>query len=170
MPGTGQMSLETCKLVCGPSATLWPLPSSVSLSKDTIPFLPRHLTHTNLQCTGKVCDLLDEAVRLMNETLCMYHPLYEKNSSSLWTGPYKKNVEDHSVFLQLSVHSPDVDLKMFMDESYHFVLDTDGKTTFVFITATTFFGARHALETFSQLVDFDPVHDSLQVIDDFFTF
>ena len=47
---------------------------------------------------------------------------------------------------------------MDQDESYHLVLSSspdDDKVLVANINATTYFGARHALETLSQLIAFD---------------
>ena len=55
---------------------------------------------------------------------------------------------------------------MAIDESYKLAVNTSASTTSVFIVATTFFGARHALETLSQLIVWDSDLSSLIMISD----
>jgi len=50
------------------------------------------------------------------------------------------------------------------DESYRLNISTVGTITTCYIVAPTFFGARHALETLSQLIAWDDLLDSLIIV------
>ncbi|XP_076059844.1 chitooligosaccharidolytic beta-N-acetylglucosaminidase-like [Oratosquilla oratoria] len=76
------------------------------------------------------------------------------------------SVDRQQVNLEITITSPEDRLKLDTDESYNLVVQTQGKRTTVTILAQTFFGARHALETLSQLVSYDEIHNSLQMVSD----
>lgn len=73
--------------------------------------------------------------------------------------------------LHISIVSDETRLDMNTTESYHLEVSTDSRTpetsfdrlstTNVQITAPTFFGARHALETLSQLIAWDDAQSSM---------
>lgn len=100
----------------------------------------------------------------MNDTLDRYHPDYKEGHNPWTSGPRKPAVENHTLFVVLSVNGSEEYLKLTTDESYSLEISTNGSTTTASIVANTFFGARHGLETLSQLIDFDEENESLQVV------
>lgn len=68
-----------------------------------------------------------------------------------------KSVNSTSVHIAIAITNPDIDRLTFeVDESYTIESSESTENTVnVNINAETFFGARHALETLSQLVVFD---------------
>lgn len=158
----GQISLNTCKLTCGKYGSLLPRPQTVVLGKQTTPFLPWKI-EVNKACKDNICPLLDQAVAIMNETISMHHNHYSE-SSTYWLGPWEKQVQDHRIIIDIAVDTAEEYLQISTDESYFLRVSSEGEKTLVLITASTFFGARHALETLSQLIDFDEDHNSLQIV------
>ncbi|RXG72131.1 Chitooligosaccharidolytic beta-N-acetylglucosaminidase [Armadillidium vulgare] len=160
---TGQMSLYTCKLICGKYGSLVPKPRNVTLGKNTIPFLPSQLSYQNVKCEPNVCLLLDQAFEIFKETINQYHPQYS-NKVSYWIGPWTQATENNTLVIDFTVNGSEEYLQITTDESYTLNVVTTGTETRATINANTFFGARHALETLSQLIDFDDENDSLQIV------
>ena len=62
----------------------------------------------------------------------------------------------HKVNVKIAITANDTQLKQSTDEKYHLVISTTKPLeTSVIISAYSFFGARHALETLSQLIAWD---------------
>ena len=68
-----------------------------------------------------------------------------------------------SVSVVLHITSNESRVRMETDEGYQLTVNTDDSGTQVHITAHTYFGARHGLETLSQLISYDELTDSLQM-------
>ncbi|XP_071546083.1 LOW QUALITY PROTEIN: chitooligosaccharidolytic beta-N-acetylglucosaminidase-like [Panulirus ornatus] len=92
------------------------------------------------------------------ERYLKYSPFQKERSSP--------GAERHNVNIEITVTSPDDKLTLNTDESYNLVVQTVEDKTTVTILATTYYGARHALETLSQVVSFDENNDSLQMVRD----
>ena len=87
------------------------------------------------------------------------HEIREFSNSTLWPFPVQ-------VQIQLSVVSRETDLKMTTNESYQLMIQTTDKITLVYIVADSFFGARHALETLSQLIAWDDTVENYLLVSD----
>jgi len=66
--------------------------------------------------------------------------------------------------IEVTVTGQDTQLRLETDESYTLTVQTVGDTTTAIILASEYYGARHALETLSQLIDYDELSNSLQVV------
>ena len=62
---------------------------------------------------------------------------------------------DHQVHIQMSISSDQAAPKWQGDESYTLSIQTHNAVTWVHVVAGNFFGARHGLETLSQLIAWD---------------
>jgi len=78
---------------------------------------------------------------------------------------YPEHIRRATVYLELSVVSNAVDLVLHQDESYTIGLNNVNGDIVVNILANTFFGARHGLQTLSQLMAYDCMQNSLMVVD-----
>nr|CAD7193750.1 unnamed protein product [Timema douglasi] len=152
-PGINKLSQEACRLTCGQYGALWPHPTGdFSLGADVVPFHPSRVTLDLLQVGSS-----------------LYHSLVSGSSRAprrLITGAWERFLEnlqaecggncsvvpDTTVNVQLDTSSSDLKLNWDTDESYSLSLTTRGSQVTVQIQATTVFGARHGLETLSQLV------------------
>jgi len=83
-------------------------------------------------------------------------PFNKQQSSSL--------AERQNFDVEITVTGQETQLGLETDESYDLAVQTVGDTTTATIIAGTYYGARHALETLSQLVAFDELSNSLQVV------
>lgn len=161
------MGLNKCKLTCGPHGALWPKPKQVKLSKDVHYFLPNQIVRNSptWTCTGEACTLLDEAFEIFKRNVNLSHPDCHKTDDP-FVGPWDPSVSSHELRVDITLESEDNYLTYNTNESYSLAVNSDilcGSTTVVII-APNFFGARHALETLSQLIDFDEQRDALQVV------
>ena len=69
-----------------------------------------------------------------------------------------------SLFLDIAVAGGDSRLTLQTDESYKLNVTTSGRVTTARINANSFFGARHALETLLQLVEYEENEDALLMV------
>ncbi|MCL4133757.1 UNVERIFIED_CONTAM: hypothetical protein GTU68_037765 [Idotea baltica] len=154
-------SLVTCQLTCGHYGTLWPYPKSAHLEKKLISFLPSNMKYSSVQCQDPVCSLLNEAFEISMLSLDKYHPKFRDSSKIIWGG---RAVVNHKVKVRFFVSGREEYLSLDTDESYTLNIETKGSETDVRIEANTFFGARHALETLSQLINYDDINNTLQIV------
>lgn len=155
------VTLNTCKLTCGPAGMLWPRPVTAVVGDQVSLFLPQKVTF-NSTCDGEVCALLLEEFDIFKSNLERYHPDYAAGSAP-WTGPWNKTTEAHALHLDVTVASTNVALTLDTDESYNLAVSTNADVTIAIIIAPTYFGARHAMETLSQLVEYHEYADALMV-------
>jgi len=66
--------------------------------------------------------------------------------------------------VEITVTGQETQLRLETDESYDLAVQTIGDTTTATIIAAEYYGARHALETLSQLIAYDELSNSLQVV------
>jgi len=90
-------------------------------------------------------------------------PRYEKKS------PFNRqdsspHAEKQYFDVEITVTGSDTQLRLDTDESYDMSVQTRGDTTTATILASTYYGARHALETLSQLIAYDEINNSLMVV------
>ncbi|KAK4308140.1 hypothetical protein Pmani_020138 [Petrolisthes manimaculis] len=161
---TSLLTLNTCKITCGPAGALWPLPTMAIVGNEVANFLPTNLTHS-LTCGagGDSCQLLQEAVTIFQDNLHRYHPNY-KNGSAPWVGPWDPPTLRHKLHLDVTIQGGDGILTLDTDESYELAVSRVESVTTAVIIAPTFFGARHALETLSQLAEYHETTNSLVLV------
>ncbi|XP_037776157.1 chitooligosaccharidolytic beta-N-acetylglucosaminidase-like [Penaeus monodon] len=75
-------------------------------------------------------------------------------------------VESHNVNIEITVTASDRKLRLDTDESYNLVIQTVEDETTATILASTYYGARHALETLSQLIAYDDINNAVQIVRD----
>ncbi|KAK8384211.1 hypothetical protein O3P69_009152 [Scylla paramamosain] len=162
--GSDLVPLNQCKLTCGGAGVLWPLPASASVGRRVSLFLPQNAA-LRPTCPAQVCPLLQEAFVLFRDALQRYHPDYTSGEAP-WAGPWDAATEAHALVVAVTVEGAQAHLTLDTDESYSLSVNTsaDGAVTTATIVAPTFFGARHALETLAQLVDYHETRDALMVV------
>lgn len=150
-------SLETCNMLCS-SLQIWPQPTgSVSLATSAVPvradfFRLKILTAT----TQLVREYLCSAFKLLQEDLRNIQK--RDRSFESW----------YKVEVRITVnYSGDPRLRIDTNESYRLSLRPNIDTTSIIvdIIALSFCGARHGLETLSQLIWYDPIIDSLLILE-----
>lgn len=68
--------------------------------------------------------------------------------------------------IDFKVKTESLDFSLDFDESYTLNIKAEGEDVLALIEAETFFGARHALETLSQLVAYDDIRSEIQIVRD----
>lgn len=158
----GLLTLNTCKLTCGSAGMLWPRPAVASVGDQVSLFLPQNVTFRPT-CQGEACILLFEAFDIFRANLEHYHPNYVDGSAP-WMGPWNMTTKAHTLQLDVTVGSADVAISLNMDESYELAVTTNEDITSAIIIAPSYFGARHGMETLSQLIEYHESADALMVV------
>jgi len=158
--GEAAVSFNFCKLTCGQYGSLWPRPSGeVSISKTVEKFDIADVEFTfsgNASTSPVVVHLVEEIQQIFTTNVVRNYP--NANATSKDVG--------HKVAIEIGISSDDDTLSLTTDEHYCLMMSTNASTdtTNMFIKATTFFGARHGLETLSQMINYDEVDECLQIL------
>ncbi|CAL4082622.1 unnamed protein product, partial [Meganyctiphanes norvegica] len=70
----------------------------------------------------------------------------------------------NKVHIEISISSGDWELKLDTDESYIISIQTSSDATTVSVSAKTYYGARHALETLSQMIEYCKENNALYIV------
>ncbi|KAJ2942713.1 hypothetical protein O0L34_g2183 [Tuta absoluta] len=151
------LSLESCKMFCNDYGLLWPSPTGVSdlgnfLSKVNIDKINIHIVKE-----GNTDDLMQAAGQRFKNIISMNIP---KDGKSPLTGK--------SLDVYLVNENPHYrEFSLDMDESYGLkVQPLSNDKLNATITANTFFGVRHGLETLSQVIFYDDISEHLLMVRD----
>ncbi|CAH0550467.1 unnamed protein product [Brassicogethes aeneus] len=143
-------SLATCSMLCG-STQLWPQPTGpVTLGSKAVTFNHRLLDFYS-KTTGPANELLLAAFSIVNDSISGL----VQNSDYIHQ---KTDITKFKIIVSI-LDATTVKLKLNTDESYTITLKPHGTELVGNITAKTFFGARHGLETLSQLIWWDEYHE-----------
>ncbi|PSN40104.1 putative beta-hexosaminidase fdl [Blattella germanica] len=144
--GEKHIPLATCRMQCG-DLPLWPLPQQIyNVRTQSIGF--KQIRVEIMAEAKPVQEMLQEAAHVFKQNILSMVPL-EADMSSRWLG---------ELVVVLRVLKSDQLLTLKTNESYTLNLTTLRAE----VQAKTYFGARHALETLTQLVWWNDV--SLRVI------
>ena len=161
------LSLDECNLVCGGRgqdksggdslASLWPLPTSrYSLGspmvvRGTCPRQDWVFQFSGPGSSGASGQLLNDATKVLFGTLESQYGAVASCKAHGALGP---------ILIQVHVQTTQATLQLHTDESYNLTFNlankSPSKSPTIAITASTFFGARNAMETLSQLVGRPP--------------
>ncbi|XP_050689122.1 chitooligosaccharidolytic beta-N-acetylglucosaminidase-like isoform X1 [Eriocheir sinensis] len=161
--------LDTCKLTCAPESVLWPRPTGlVRLGKETVSFLLGGLELRKVSAPSPQAEeLARKAFTLFNDTLASLSPRADGDHLSP-EGAFEEQVRRHRVVVEVLVVAggEEATLTPHTREAYTLSITTQAEThtTRVTLLATDFFGARHGLETLSQLVVGDEATGVLKVV------
>ena len=163
--------LSACTLTCGKYGALWPHPSGkTSMSNDTMPF---QLWNMEAPVVAVKAKGGDKAKGLMNEALTIFKQRLERTSKKMRQGSLASNgkrcsnpVWQNKLKVKVTMDTAEAKLTLETDESYKLQIETTGVQTTAMITAKSFYGARHGLETLGQLINYDDICGSLQIVKD----
>ncbi|XP_064073369.1 chitooligosaccharidolytic beta-N-acetylglucosaminidase [Vanessa tameamea] len=136
-------SIDLCRTVCGRFGGLWPRPVTAALSMQTVKIHPNYLRF----------DLSNAPVET-REILVKMTQVTTQNLIDECDGNVTEIVET-PVVVYITVKTTDLDLTWETDEQYRLDVQSKEKNAVIHIFAETVYGARHGLETFSQLVSAD---------------
>ena len=162
---TDGVQLNTCKLTCGELSVVWPRPTGpAAFGSQTVPFLIDNIQF-QLEAPESVKPMLEEATEIFLESLRVMKPTAAagRRAGCRRDGHCLTSVADQQVQVAVTVAADDTTLTLETSEDSQLdVSYTPGGDVTVVINASTFFGARHALETLSQLINYDDENASLQ--------
>ncbi|EFX82594.1 hypothetical protein DAPPUDRAFT_101206 [Daphnia pulex] len=166
-------TLAGCKLTCNDESVLWPKPrNAIYLSKTLVSFLPIDIRINRINAPSS------EVKSLTNEAIAIFRGVLRKSIPEAFRrrNQTAKDGQRPQIHIEVSITSGDVRLAMETQESYNLHVKTifataatpasPRSTTSVSITATTFFGARHAIETLSQIMAWDKTLESMIMLTD----
>ncbi|CAB3247641.1 unnamed protein product [Arctia plantaginis] len=133
-------SLDICRTVCGRLGGLWPRPVTAVLSTRTVKIHPNYLRFD-----------LEKVPVEAREIMAAMTQVVGSNLLAECDGEVTEVVET-PVIVFISVKSADTSLHWETEEQYMLDLASKEGQITVYIMAETVYGARHALETFTQLV------------------
>ncbi|KAJ8929408.1 hypothetical protein NQ314_017902 [Rhamnusium bicolor] len=147
------LSLSACRLLCSESAALWPKPTGdVSVGNNLEKININSIDFEGIKSDTPIFDLTRGATKIFKEEI---QSLVPKNINP---------VGGKSLIINLDIRHTNISkITLSVDESYILKVSesSDGRLK-VLITAPTFFGARHGLQTLSQLVIYDDLRDELR--------
>ncbi|XP_017890303.1 chitooligosaccharidolytic beta-N-acetylglucosaminidase [Ceratina calcarata] len=149
---TAPLSSEVCELHCGSSSVLWPRPTGhLSLSNNMIKIDPKNILLIDSYNSGsQVSYLLERNLLLLRNKL---------KSKSAVVGGASMNIRCTGI-----QETKNIRLTLNTDESYTLTVTKLDETHLeATITANSYFGARHALETLSQMIVFDDLRNEIQI-------
>ncbi|KAI5632375.1 glycosyl hydrolase family 20, catalytic domain-containing protein [Phthorimaea operculella] len=151
------LSLESCKMLCNDYGFLWPSPTGVSDLGKTLSEVNIDNINIHTLKEGNASDLIKAAGQRFMDIVWMVIP---KDSNSPATG---KSLDVY--LINKNPHYQEFSLDM--DESYELkVQPVSNDKLNATITANTFFGVRHGLETLSQVIFYDEISEQLLMITD----
>lgn len=159
---SGTMTHLACQLTCGEYGTLWPRPKTAELGSTTVSFLPASISQI-FTASDNNKELLNVATERFINDLHKYHPDYVEGLSP-WPTDSTASYHQLQIWIEIEgLTKTRLDLNT-DDEKYSLDLSTFGTVTIAKITSSTYFGARCALETLSQLIDYEEEGNSLQIV------
>ncbi|KAM3966213.1 beta-hexosaminidase 2 [Aphomia sociella] len=136
-------SVNLCRMVCGRFGGLWPKPVSSTLSSQTVKFHPQYLRYDLIEVPVEARELLAQMTQVTSQNIMAE---CRGNVTEVVTTP---------VVVYLTVKSSDITLTWDTLEEYFLSVQSKDGNVIVKIIAETVYGARHGLESFSQLITSD---------------
>ncbi|XP_058448990.1 chitooligosaccharidolytic beta-N-acetylglucosaminidase [Malaya genurostris] len=136
-------TINECMLLCDQYGSLWPIPTGpLRLERETKEIVPANIVfdYSNSPNDAEVRSYLNHTQRIFVKTL-----LEECERNCSHNAPT-------NVFVSVKVRIGETSLSWTTNESYELHIGTYEDNVEVIVIAQTIFGARHALETLSQLV------------------
>ncbi|XP_038206430.1 chitooligosaccharidolytic beta-N-acetylglucosaminidase [Zerene cesonia] len=141
--GTVYESLDLCRTVCGRFGGIWPKPGTAALSMQTVKIHPNYLRFDLIDAPVETRELLAKMTQVATANLI---DECNGNVTEVVTTP---------VVVYITIKTSNLELSWQTDEKYMLDVQSKDANIAVHISAETVYGARHALETFTQLVTSD---------------
>jgi len=154
-PGDPVVSLQRCKLSCGNYGSLWPLPTGETRLGQEVSNVTIDNIRFKIEPSENV--MMTENYDIFLKKLKVLNPTYNESTPS--DLPSAGNLD-----IQITISSPTTTLDLTTDETYTLTISEGNDGTEAKIDAVTQFGARHGLETLSQLIIYDEHVDSFQIM------
>lgn len=148
------VSLSVCRLYCNEDVgTIWPKPTgTVSMSNDVVKINPQDIIFKT--------ENFKKEPAYWNMATDRFKQMQQKKL------PTKYSIKSGGKTLLIDVTSETDDMTFNLDtfEGYNFKITEDSNGVHVAVDAKNFFGARHALETLSQLIVYDNIRNEMLIV------
>ena len=166
IPTQSNQLLSFCKSTCGPYGGIWPRPQSVSkIVAKTISVMPSNIHLTKVRCQNAQCG---DVANLIKQAFSSFSNLTKSTCSSETTmfdpSFCGSSINKNMVEVEITVKSQETKLTLNTSEAYSLKINNADHKVMVSISADTFFGARHGIESLSQLISYNMLNDSLQIV------
>eukprot|EP00088_Acartia_fossae_P031560 TRINITY_DN3242_c0_g1_i11.p1 TRINITY_DN3242_c0_g1~~TRINITY_DN3242_c0_g1_i11.p1 ORF type:complete len:644 (-),score=150.03 TRINITY_DN3242_c0_g1_i11:691-2586(-) len=163
--GSTAIGLNECKMTCGEFGVVWPQPLAMQKSNEVVRFIPQDVRFTSITGGDAVVNMVNKFSEIFQEYLLMKSSDYKYYKVDPFnTKPF---ISDTKIEISVAVTDEDVSLTSNVDESYKLeIMSSDKSKRDLFkvkVTAQTYYGARHALETLSQMIGYDDLSDTLMI-------
>lgn len=152
------VSLSVCKMLCGiDPGTLWPqVNGKIQFEKRTIRISPTRIEFIFGNEINKNDQFWEANELRFREQISRKIPKSSKLSN-----------DGNGLRFVIDVKSANFKLGLDTNEQYQIHAHTKADLVEAHIEAETIFGARHAVETISQMIVFDDIRNELQMVSDF---
>lgn len=149
---TNAVSLPVCRIFCGEDGgTLWPKPTGpMKLGQYMV-----HINSGNIEFKRQGKSLGDEWEKIEER--------FKGQLRAKVSGAQLKS-GGKQLHIKFSLDETSLELNSDTDESYKILLSIGNGEVFADIKAKNFYGARHGLETLSQLIVFDDIRKEIQIV------
>eukprot|EP00795_Rhopilema_esculentum_P012281 gene12281-2924_t len=163
--------LNTCLITCGRYGGLWPHPSGKTfIGNMTLPIQLWNIAEPKITFAApqnkKAEQLATAAYQIFKARLNKIYRKFNVKSLAKDGAQCNSPVWEYKFSVKINIKAADAKLHLDTDESYSLVIRTVNSQITAEIDAETFFGARHGLETLGQLITFDDICGSMQVVTD----
>ncbi|RLU20777.1 hypothetical protein DMN91_007391 [Ooceraea biroi] len=154
---TNPLSLSVCQLCCSQGGILWPKPTGhLSIGTNVVQLNPDNIVLSGISTQTVVGNLLQKNLdRLKATAKKLGAPVTLKDGGTKLVIRFDEKIKVD-------------DAKLTLDTNENYTLQIaliDGQVE-ARITASTYFGARHAMETLSQLIVLDDLRNQIQIASD----
>lgn len=151
-------SLGVCKLRCGEWRTLWPRPTGeIIISEELVPVNPLAVEIVSSPDTARTLDDNFDIVKEMDKN-------FKKKMAKMFGDKFiidGREGNTKTLYISLRIALDSVNSQSTGDEGYQIrTLDSESYINAT-VTANTFFGGHHGVETLSQLIVYDPYSASV---------
>lgn len=148
------VSLAVCRISCGKQpASLWPqINGLVKLENSTVRLTPTEFEFTLLKSAKNGAFWKETEYRVRKQI-----------AAKIPKGT-KLGDDGNRLMVMIDIENDDGKLNLQTNEHYHLDLYDNTGVVLCKIKAETIFGARHALETLSQLIAYDDIQNQLRIV------
>ncbi|TRY78500.1 hypothetical protein TCAL_11061 [Tigriopus californicus] len=152
------MSLDGCQSICGFHGSLWPQPESARLGRDLVSIWVDPVSSLQMEMGANPSSQVVQALQ------GAWDIVFDHIQNLVTVKPWVRNAaRELKVHVRVLASSLQLDLDTREDYKLSWSATTNASIK-VDIVASTFFGARHGLESLSQMITFDPVVKALQIV------
>ncbi|TRY67678.1 hypothetical protein TCAL_02945 [Tigriopus californicus] len=153
------LGMAECQLTCDDFAMLWPHPKSAQMGKTVSTVDPTKISFQKIQYNRTYIPMID----MIEENIIEQTRWMELKANGEAPSP---SVNEIQINYFGGVPSKKPKIARDTKEAYTLRVSKVGSIIIANITSTEYFGARHAIETLFQLIEFDEVKNSFIILDD----